>query len=1049
VPARASKAHRWRRYLIGLGILAAFVGAYTAAGFLGVPYLVRTELQSFVRTHYHRNLKVREVHFNPFTFVLEVSGVALPDADGRPMASFERLRVVPSRATLWRFAPSFREILVQRPAVHGVVRSNGRLNLGDLTKGFAKLRAAPGRPGQPIRLFIERLQVIEGSGDLVDRTRPGPFRQELWPVTFELRDFSTRTGTGNVYELTAASPQGTHLRWRGTLEVKPFASRGSFDLTGLPVQTVWAYLRSPLPIASPPGAIAVHGQYDAAEARGALGVKAEVPELTVTALKLRPEKADIDYVDLPHVEVHNTRVDLARRSVEVGKVISTGGAVSAWRDHDGRVNLLDLMRSPASGTPAGTPSGPAAAATPPGGNTVARTRSPLSWHLSVPDIEVQHLKVSAEDRAVTPSVSYTLDPVDLHVAGFSSAQDAPLDVSVNSTVDGTGKLIATAQVSPGSDAVTAKLDARGVDLVPLQPYIAERTGMTLLKGQLSSQMTVERKEDGAVGATGIVRVTDLRTVDDESKQDFIRWRDLRINDIRYASRPQSLRIGRIVALEPYARVIVFPNLSTNVREILTPMARPGQAGGAPPSGPGNGETQTLSATDNAEGNTEVQPARPQPQGKGRTVTVATAPQGPLTPIPVEIREVEIVDGSANYADNWIQPNFAVGIQTLNGAVSGVSSDPSSRATVKLEGKVDRYAPARISGEVNLLSAFAYSDITLSFRGLEMTSVTPYSGRFAGYKIDKGKLSVDLNYKIENRQLTAEQHFVIDQLQLGERVQSKDAVKLPVRLAVALLKDRNGVIDIGLPMKGSLDDPQFSLGPLIWKAVVNLLTKIVTAPFAALGHLFGGGEQMNIIEFAPGSAEVDAAAQDRLKSVSKSLTERPQLKLDVPAAFSPDLDRQGLAAARLNQQLAQSAHGRKRAEAGAPVDESVLSNPEQHLRLLLAAYRSELKGAEIPPSVKTANEAKTQDAATLAPAIHDLEAALIEHMQIPDTELQQLGTQRAQAIQDGLVGGGVDGSRIFVVNQKKPAASEKTQSAGEEGKEKEAKSDKVRVEMSLK
>ncbi len=156
----------------------------------------------------------------------------------------------------------------------------------------------------------------------------------------------------------------------------------------------------------------------------------------------------------------------------------------------------------------------------------------------------------------------------------------------------------------------------------------------------------------------------------------------------------------------------------------------------------------------------------------------------------------------------------------------------------------------------------------------MTSVTPYSGRFAGYKIEKGKLSIDVAYLVENRTLQAKQKFVIDQLELGERVESDDAVRLPLKLAVALLKDRNGVIDIDLPMSGSLDDPQFRMGPLIWKAFVGLLTKVATAPFALLGSLFGGGEEMNLIEFDAGTSALDAAATERLASISKALTERP-------------------------------------------------------------------------------------------------------------------------------------------------------------------------------
>jgi hypothetical protein len=269
---------------------------------------------------------------------------------------------------------------------------------------------------------------------------------------------------------------------------------------------------------------------------------------------------------------------------------------------------------------------------------------------------------------------------------------------------------------------------------------------------------------------------------------------------------------------------------------------------------------------------------------------------------IAVDTIEIQDGSANYADLWIQPHFAVGIQTLNGSILGLSSNPRSRAKVELKGKVDRYAPVHIWGVTNPLAATTYTDIKMNFKGVELTSATPYSGRFAGYKIEKGKLSVDIDYKIENRQLTAAHKFVIDQLELGERVESPDAVKLPLKIAIALLKDRNGVIDVDLPVTGSLDDPQFKIGPLIWKAVLNLMTKIATAPFALLGRLFGGGEQMNYIDFQPGSAVLQPAEHDKLTALVKALKDKEKLELDVPLTVSPDLDRPGLAAAHLNMRL---------------------------------------------------------------------------------------------------------------------------------------------------
>src|SRR4029077_3307091 len=278
------------------------------------------------------------------------------------------------------------------------------------------------------------------------------------------------------------------------------------------------------------------------------------------------------------------------------------------------------------------------------------------------------------------------------------------------------------------------------------------------------------------------------------------------------------------------------------------------------------------------------------------------PPAPLTPFPVSIGAVRFVNATLNYTDLWIKPSFSVGIQTLNGAVTGLSSDPKSRAKVELNGKVERYSPAHIGGEANLLSAALYTDITMSLKDIDLTIVNPYSGHFIGYKIDKGKLSVDVTYKIEDRKLDAKQHFVVDQLELGDRVESPDAVHAPVKLAVALLKDRHGVIDIDLPMNGSIDDPQFRIGPLIWKAFVNLTAKAATAPFALLANLFGGHENMNVVEFPAGSAELNTASQEQLTAVAKSLKERPQLKLDVPIVYVQHIDAPEMAAARLNEQL---------------------------------------------------------------------------------------------------------------------------------------------------
>jgi hypothetical protein len=1039
---------RRRRRFLWLAIIAALVLGYLLAGFVGVPYLVRTELQSFVKERYGRVLTVREVRFNPLTLRLEVRGVALPDSDGGPMLGFERLSIQPALSSLWRLGPSYREIVLEQPLVHAIVRADGSLNLADLARGPAQAPPAqPVRQEAPMRLFIDRLRVVAGAGAIEDRTLPGPFIEIVRPINIDLRDFSTRAGSGNVYQLTAASRSGARLKWDGTFGLQPFASHGSLEISGLPLHTLWSYARSPLPISTPPGSVSLHARYDAALKGGALGLNLQLPDITVTGLKLRPQNGTSDYVDLPSIAVKDTRVDLGQRTVDIAAVVASGGSIDAWIAQDSHVNLLELL--PASSPAAASSS--SSNGTAPAGPAQAARSAAAAWRLSVPEIEVQHLKIAAEDREVTPAAKLSLDPLDVKVAGYSSTSGRPLDVTVNSTVNG-GKLAVTAKVAPDTGVVNGQIDLGGLDLTGLQPYLSAQTGMTLLSGQLGTRLDFTRAASGALTVKGNARVSDLRSVDDEARQDFIRWKDLHIADITYSSQPENLRIGTITARAPYARVIVFPDLTTNISEILTPKAllngrarkltegdeTVADAGAPEASEPAESAAHKEAGQAQREEKRPQESPKPQsgaPARKGKVgKAVARAAQPSFR---TSIGSIEVIDGSANYSDYWIQPNFAVGVQTLHGSVKGLSSDPSSRARVQLDGKVDRYAPAHISGLLNVLSASTYSDIQLSFQGVDMTSVTPYSGRFAGYKIDKGKISVDLRYKIENRQLDAQQHFVINQLQLGEKVESKDAVKLPIKLAIALLKDRNGVIDIGLPMTGSLDDPKFRIGPLIWQAFLNLMGKIVTAPFAALGHLFGGGETMNIVEFAPGSAELDEGAKAKVDSVIKMLTERPGLQLDIPAAYQQDLDRQSLAAARLRQQLLQAAQGKK--QHAAPVDESVLASPETHFQLLLAAYRSQLKGADLPASAQAASKAKAKDADTLDPAIHDLETPLLQKIQVPEADLQQLGTQRAQAIEDALVAGGVDASRVFVLKEHHEEKAQKDK--GTPGK--------VPVEMSLK
>ncbi|MBS0578913.1 MAG: DUF748 domain-containing protein [Proteobacteria bacterium] len=998
---------RYRRYLIALAATVLLLGAYALAGFWGVPHFARSQLADFTRTHWQREVQVGEIHFNPFTLNLEVTQFALPDADGKTLIAFDHLAVDLQWASLWRRGPSFGSILLSKPYVRAVIRKDGELNLADLGKGFpAQPSKPPEERPEPLRLYIGRLAVTEGASDFEDRTHPTPFAAQFTPIAFELRDFSTVAGKGNDYHLDASSPQGARLDWTGTLELTPLSSRGAFQISEVKARELWSYVRDSVPFEITSGVLAVKGTYELATAGGPTSVKVDVQNSTLTQFGVRPKGAPQDYVDLARLEVTGTHVDVEHHSVQIEKVQLSGGDLKVWRDEQGRLNLLELAPPAAVGAPPqAAPAGAAAASPAAAARAQTSGANPAPWTVQAPDIALEGFKIAAEDRGVKPVFSTVIDPLNVHVAGFSSAGKDPLDITADSRINGTGRLQAKAKLTPSSGDLTAHVDAEAIGLTVLQPYLNTYTSMSLLKGALGAKLDLVHRADGYLSVRGNADVAGLKTVDNVQRRNFISWKALKVTDIDYKSAPQSLRIGNVTAVEPYARLIIFPDQVMNVTEVLTPYGtKPKHEAPPPPGKPG-----AVPAA--------AQTTPPAPKRKGAKPNTAVVAAKSPTPFPVSVGTVRLVNADLDYTDLWIQPSFSVGIKPLNGTITGLSSDPKSRAKIRLDGQVERYSPAHIAGEANLLSADLYTDITMSFKDIDLTIVNPYSGRFIGYKIDKGKLSVDVTYVVEDRKLDAKQHFVVDQLELGDKVDSPDAVHLPMKLAVSLLKDKDGVIDLDLPMNGSLDDPKFRIGPIIWKVFVNLIVKVVTAPFALLGHLFGGGEHVNIIEFPAGSAELDKPSKDQLASIAKGLKERPNLKLDVPIVYSAGLDRAQLAEARVHAQLAarvaNTRQGRKHPDTAL---EMALADPKEHFQLLLEQYKEAAgKEAALPGAAAALLAAKQKEPADYDPAIAELTQALAATVVVPEDDLVNLGKERAKAIQDALLSDGqIDPGRVFIV-----------------------------------
>jgi hypothetical protein len=362
----------------------------------------------------------------------------------------------------------------------------------------------------------------------------------------------------------------------------------------------------------------------------------------------------------------------------------------------------------------------------------------------------------------------------------------------------------------------------------------------------------------------------------------------------------------------------------------------------------------------------------------------------------------------NFSDFFIKPNYSVALSGVEGAVSEMS--PDKPGDVELHGRIHQTAPLEILGRVNSLSKDLFVDMKASVKDIDLPQVTPYSVKYTGYGIQKGKLSVKVAYHIENRKLAAQNNVYLDQLTFGDRVESPNATTLPVLFAVALMKDKNGVIDVDLPISGSLDDPQFSVGSIVVKALVNLVTKAVTAPFALLGALAGGGgEELAFVEYAPGSSGLSADDEAKLQTLSKALADRPGLKLDVSGRVDAAADREALKRAAVDHEIQVAKLKDVGETKGQAVDEVTIA-PEEHDKYLRAAY-------------KDAKFDRPRNAIGLLKdlPVPEMEQLMLANAAVREDDLRQLAFARAQAPKEWLVEKGkVAADRVFIVAPKMSA-----------------------------
>ena len=891
-----------------------------------------------------------------------IDNLALVRKDGSRLGGARSIDVALRRLGWLERTVDLDHVRIDAPDADIRRNANGAFELSSLTPP----RASAASPGKPWQFTLAEARIAGGTLHVLDRSVSPAFATTLSSVSLGGSAIAS-TGPPGMIDLAFDAADGAHATLQADVDIARGALHGHAEVAKLDVPRLAPYYASALNVDIRRGTLDVKADFDASTAPFTLKLAGGAASLAGMESALRDDRDPFLRVD--SLAVSGLALDAQKHDVTIDDVQWRGGSLRVLRLADGTLALERVVRAQGAGARSTGAAVPAqASATDSGWSVVARKAG------------VERVVADIEDRVPKPAVKLRLADLRLTADNVGNAASGAVHVEAATRIGTAGRARVKGSLDKAPLRADLRIAASGIDLVSIKPYLESRTNVIVTRGTAGAngRLVYATTPRGAASARyqGDATITDFGALDRPTSQDLLRFRSLRVTGVDASTAPLRVDVGAIAMDGFFARAILDANAKLNLKELVVP-------------GPEAEDAPRPLAT-SASG-----------------VTTQELPPGRASALPVSIGRIDLSNGEVQYSDFFVQPNYNAHLTEVSGSVTTMSA--TQAGDVRVAGKVEGTAPVDLRGTVNPFSAQLALDLTGKATDVDLPPLTPYSVKYAGYGIEKGKLSLEVHYRIDDRKLAATNRLRLDQLTFGQHVDSPTATKLPVLLAVSLLKDRNGVINLDLPIQGTLDDPKFSVWGVIVQIFVNLVTKAVTAPFALLASIGGGGEQLAFIEFAPGHADLSQAAVAKLGTLAKALNDRPALKLDASGRAIADVDRDGLKhaaldeALRIQKQKSLSAQGQS-----APALDTLTIDAAEYPKLLESVYR----GTDLPDKPRNVfGIAKSIPAA-------DMEAMLLASYRVDDEALASLANRRAQAIEEWFAHeGGVAAERIFIVKPK--------------------------------
>lgn len=885
-----------------------------------------------------------------------LTDLAIADLEDKSLVALERIKLEIGEFDV--FANRLHVVEAQLVAPQIVIErfADGRLNLDIFSPPSApqaEAAEAPAvKPEDPAEFafVVDRIRLERGHVTFADGAAPaGRFATVISPLDVSIDNIGS-DGNPAPVNVTLVTDAGETLSVTGAMVPMPFSAELTVSAEQLPLVRYAPYYADQLKDAAITGGVVrATLPLQISEA----GIRLKDASLGLSDFALTLAKAKNPAVSARQLDLTQVSFDSASPSASVGRIEASGGVVRVVRARDGAIDLAGIAASPE-----------------PGASAAAAESSAMPVMLG--PIRLADWVVAFRDEGISPAISTELEKLSIETGSIKLHALGETAVQLKSRLNGSGAISLKGKVDLASFDSNLRVDLAGLDLRRFSGYVPQAAAIDIRSARLGAggqlSLTSLTTAKPRIVYRGRIGLDDLVARDTLNDTDFLRWKKLSLDGVDVRSEPLSVGVDTISLHRFFSRLILDATGRLNFRELTAADGEPEQ---------------------NAQGESEA---------------VVQAPPAELPPI--RVGKIVVDEGNVQYSDRFITPNYDADLQSVAGSLTDLRSDADSVATLSLTAALDHGAPVEITGQLNPLRQDRFLDILATVRDFQLPTISSYSGKYVGYGIAKGKLSADLSYKIEDRVLTAKNDVLLEQLTFGQKVESEDAVNLPVQLAVALLKNSKGEIDLSVPVSGTLDDPQFSIGALVWKAFFNLIVKAVTSPFALLGSAFGGGEELSYVDFAPGTAVLSTDEVKKLDTLAKALSARPALKLSMTGWTDPLADAEGLRTRWIEDRMREILRQERIDDGEAPPALASIAIPDARRAELLETVYDE---AEIKKPRNAIGFTKS-----LPP--DEMTRLLKEAAPAGPDALGALGKQRAQVVRDWLVGEGkVNASRIFLVS----------------------------------